>query len=128
MVAAVVDEVTGKRPNGVSSHPLPVHLRVEKDVDGRMPVIGIVLVPVLHHPAHGTVEEDGEPNRRSVIEGPLTVGFTPMTVYFGRGDDATQLGGVRTCDGHQHHTKSMQRRPVIGLVAKHDLIIAQHRP
>ncbi len=110
VVALGVDQVACERGDGIPTCAAPVDDRIKEDVDRGVPVVGLLLLAVLHHSAHDLLDQHGEPDGRRVIERPLRgrVLVPPSHPHLRRGQNASQLDHVLGRDGHQHHPLAVQ--------------------
>ena len=77
MVPALVDQLADHLPHRLGTDASPVQRGIDEQVDLRVPVLGLGLLPVLDQPCDDAVDDDREPRRLRLIEGELVRGEVP---------------------------------------------------
>ena len=106
VVPEVVEQVAHHGPDRVGAEPAAVDARVEDDVDARVPVLRIGLLPQLHHPDHVVAvalahRESLRVAVRIEREVGILIGIPPAG-DLGGGQDRAQRRAVRRDEGAQH--------------------------
>ena len=102
VVTPVLDQVTDQAGEGVGADPAAMQRRIEEQIDGRMPVLGLGLLPELDQARDGAVHPDRHPRRLRVVPGEVVGLVVPPASHLGGRDDAAQLVLVASGQRRQH--------------------------